>query len=141
MAQKRRLNSRASNWEDVRELALALPEVEESTSYGTPAFKVRGKLFVRLKEDGESIVVRIEEADRTLRLLADPRAFYITDHYVAYPWMLVRLSAVAQDDLAELVRDAWRLRAPGRLAVQDNGAQQGLGGATGHSRRAARRRT
>ena len=141
MAQKRRLNSRATSWKDVCELALALPEVEESTSYGTPAFKVRGKLFVRLKEDGESIVVRIEEADRALRLQADPKAFYITDHYVAYPWMLVRLSAVAQGDLAELLRDAWRLRAPGRLAVQYNGDQPELGKATGQSRRAARRRT
>src|SRR6516165_3552395 len=111
MAQKPRPNSQATCWKDVCELALALPEVEESTSYGTPAFKVRGKLFVRLKEDGESIVVRIEEADRALRLQADPKAFYITDHYVAYPWMLVRLSAVAQDDLAELLRDAWRLQA------------------------------
>jgi len=104
----------------VRELALALPEAEESTSYGTPAFKVRGKLFVRLKEDGESIVVRIEEADRALRLQADPSAFYITDHYISYPWMLVRLSAVAQDDLADLLGDAWRLQAPGRLAVKYN---------------------
>jgi hypothetical protein len=141
MAQKRRLNSRAACWKDVCELALALPEVEESTSYGTPAFKVRGKLFVRLKEDGESIVVRIEEADRALRLQADPKAFYITDHYVAYPWMLVRLSAVAQDDLAELLRDAWRLQAPGRLAVQYDGDQLELGKAIGQSRRAARRRT
>jgi hypothetical protein len=118
MARKRRRGSRASNWETVRRLALALPEVAESTSYGTPAFKVRGKLFVRLKEDGESIVVRIEEADRALRLQADPSAFYITDHYVNYPWLLVRLSAVAQDDLADLLRDAWRLRAPGRLKPQ-----------------------
>jgi hypothetical protein len=118
MARKHRRNSRACNWETVREVALGLPEVEESTSYGTPAFKVRGKLFVRLKEDGESIVVRIDEADRALRLRGDPSAFYITDHYVNYPWILVRLSAVAQDDLADLLRDAWRLRAPGRLAVR-----------------------
>jgi hypothetical protein len=105
----------------VRELALALPEAEESTSYGTPAFKVRRKLFVRLKEDGESIVVRIEEADRALRLQADPSAFYITDHYVSHPWMLVRLPAVARDDLADLLGDAWRLQAPGRLVGKDNG--------------------
>jgi hypothetical protein len=102
----------------VREIALELPEVEESTSYGTPAFKVRGKLFVRLKEDGESIVVRIDVTDRALRLRGDPSAFYITDHYVNYPWILVRLSGVAEDDLADLLRDAWRLRAPARLAVQ-----------------------
>ena len=84
----------------------------------------RGKLFVRLKEDGESIVVRIDKADRALRLQADPRAFYITDHYVAYPWMLARLSAVALDDLADIIRDAWRLRAPGRVAVQYDEGQR-----------------
>ena len=110
------MKARTCNWQTVRTLAVALPEVEESTSYGTPAFKVRGKLFVRLKEDGESIVVRIDEADRAMRLQADPRAFYITDHYVKYPWMLVRLFAVAKDDLADLLRDAWRLQAPARLS-------------------------
>ena len=126
MARKHRPNSRACTWETVRELALALPEVEENSSYGTPAFKVRGKLFVRLKEDRTSIVVRIEKADRALRLQADPSAFYITDHYVSYPWILVRLSAVAQDDLADLLHDAWRLRAPGRLLGQYNWEQDSL---------------
>ena len=68
MSGKRRGSSRVCNWDDVRALALSLPSVEESTSYGTPAFKVRGKLFVRLKEDGDSIVVRIDESDRRLLL-------------------------------------------------------------------------
>jgi hypothetical protein len=103
-------------WDTVRELALALPEVEEGTSYGTPAFKVRGKLFVRFHQDGESIVVRIDERQRAMRMQADPQAFYITDHYVNYPWVLVRLSAVRNDELAMLIEDAWRLRAPSRLA-------------------------
>jgi hypothetical protein len=141
MARKRRSNLRACNWETVREIALVLPDVEESSSYGTPAFKVRGKLFVRLKEDNESIVVRMEEADRALRLQADPSAYYITDHYVRYPWILVRLSAVGQDDLADLLRDAWRLQAPGRLLGQYYRDKLELGKATGQSRRSARRRT
>ncbi|HZU37134.1 MAG TPA: MmcQ/YjbR family DNA-binding protein [Gemmataceae bacterium] len=133
------MKARTCNWETVRALALALPGVEESTSYGTPAFKVRGKLFVRLKEDAESIVLRIDETDRAMRLQADPRAFYLTDHYVKYPWMLVRLSAVAQDDLAELLRDAWRLQAPARLAVEYDRTEREPG-AAGASRRAPRRR-
>lgn len=133
------MKARKCNWETVRALVTALPGVEESTSYGTPAFKVRGKLFVRLKEDAESIVVRIDETDRAMRLQADPRAFYLTDHYVKYPWMLVRLSAVAQDDLADLLRDAWRLQAPARLAVEYDRAA-GEPGAAGASRRAPGRR-
>jgi hypothetical protein len=105
-------------WETVRDLVGTLPQAEESTSYGTPAFKVRGKLFVRLREDGETIVLRIEEADRKLRMQADPNAFFITDHYAAYPWMLVRLAAVHRDDLADLLEDAWRLRAPARAVAE-----------------------
>jgi hypothetical protein len=112
---KNKRQPKAIGWERVRAVALTFPGTEESTSYGTAAFKVRGKLFVRLKEDGESIVVRIEEQDRAMRLQADPQAFYVTDHYVPYPWMLVRLSAVAADDLADLLVEAWRLQAPKRL--------------------------
>jgi hypothetical protein len=115
---------KALTWETVREIAWLLPEAEEGTSYGTPAFKVRGKLFVRLKEDGQSIVVRIEEKDRALRLQADPNAFYVTDHYLPYPWMLVRLSAVHKDDLACLLQDSWRLRAPQRLVAEWDGGQE-----------------
>jgi hypothetical protein len=103
---------KAVTWETVRDFALALPDAEESTSYGTPAVKVRGKLFVRLREEGDSIVVRIDLADRAMRIEADPSAFFVTDHYVAFPYMLIRLSAVKPNDLTELLRDAWRLVAP-----------------------------
>lgn len=124
----------------MRSLALALPHVEEGTSYGTPAFKVGRKLFVRLKEDGASIVVRIDEADRAMRLQADPSAFYITEHYANYPWMLVRLSAVAQDDLADLLREAWALQAPARLRAKDGRMKPQAGKTIGASQKASRRR-
>jgi hypothetical protein len=106
------------DWETVRKIARALPGSAESTSYGTPAFKVGGKLFVRLHESSDTIVVRIEPSERAMRLRADPKAFYITDHYAPYPWMLVRLSAVRQADLADLLEESWRLRAPQRLRDQ-----------------------
>ena len=94
---------------------MPLPKAEESTSYGTPAFKVAGKLFVRMHQDGESIVVRIEPAERAMRMQADPSAFFITDHYAAHPWMLVRLANVDGDDLADILKESWRLRAPKRV--------------------------
>jgi hypothetical protein len=100
---------------------MALPESEEGTSYGTPAFKVRGKLFVRLHDSGHSLVVRIEAAERDMRMQADPKAFYITDHYRPYPWMLVKLSAVRRDDLADLLKESWRLSAPKRLLAAYDG--------------------
>jgi hypothetical protein len=105
------------SFESARRLALALPEVKESRSYGTPGFKVRGKLFARFHQDGEAVVVMIDLKERAMRMRADPRAFYITDHYLNFPWMLVRLSAVRLDDLQELLENAWRLRAPQTLVV------------------------
>ncbi len=93
----------------VRDLALALPGVEESTSYGTPAMKVRGKLIARLKEDGETIVVPMPIADRRVRIAADPEVFFVTDHYVAYPYVLIRLANVIREDLRELLQNSWRM--------------------------------
>jgi hypothetical protein len=123
MRRKRKIGRKAPaiTWDTVREIALALPGAEESTSYGTPACKVAGKLFVRLHQEGDSIVVRIGKAERAMRMRADPHAFYITDHYTAYPWMLVRLSGVRRDDLADLLEDSWRQTAPNRLlAIHDS---------------------
>jgi hypothetical protein len=105
-------------FEQVRLLALALPKAENGTSYGTPAFKVRGKLFARLHQDGESLVVKIDPGERTMRMKADPETFYITDHYLNYPWVLVRISSVDPYDLRDLLEDAWRLSAPQRLVSQ-----------------------
>jgi hypothetical protein len=102
-------SNRRVTWATVRSLALALPGVEESTSYRTPAMKVRGKLIARLKEDGETIVVPMTIAEREVRIEANPDVFFVTDHYVPYPYVLVRLAAVTRTDLRELLQDAWRL--------------------------------
>jgi hypothetical protein len=102
-------------FQTVRDLALALPEVEEGTSYGTPAFKVRGKLLARLKEDGETLVVKIDFDTQEILMQADPETFFLTDHYVGWPTILVRLARVDRDDLAKLLEDSWRLHAPKRL--------------------------
>jgi hypothetical protein len=96
-------------FKDVRKLALALKNVEESTSYGTPAFKIDGKLIARLKEDGESLVVGTTFEEREEMMTADPKTYYITDHYLEYPWVLVRLSRVRPDALRDLLNRAFRL--------------------------------
>jgi hypothetical protein len=109
-------------FDEVRQLALALPEVEEGKSYGTPAFKVRGKFLSRLKEDRETLVVRIDMDERDILMAANPETFYITDHYRGYPAMLVRMSTVDPEELRELLEGAWRLAAPKRLvAAKDQG--------------------
>lgn len=73
------------NFDEVRRMALALPGVEEGTSYGTPAFRVRGKFFCRLREDGDSLVLKCNVYER--RYLVDdlPDVFYVTDHYRDFP--------------------------------------------------------
>jgi hypothetical protein len=105
----------------VRQLALALPGVEEGTSYGTPAWKVKGKLFARQHQNGESLVIAIDFADREALMEEDPETFYITDHYLNYPWVLVRLAKVRADQLPDLLRQAWRRGAPRRLVATLHG--------------------
>jgi hypothetical protein len=99
----------------VRRLALALPGVEEGTSYGTPGFRVRGKFLARLWEDGETLVVKCGDDERDFRMQADPETFFITDHYRGYPTVLVRLGRVRLAELREVLEQAWRRNAPKRL--------------------------
>jgi len=101
--------ARRVSFADVSELGSALPGVIESTSYGTPALKVDGKLLVRLKEDGETLVLRMDFVNRDLLLRAEPDLFFLTDHYLNYPSILLRLTRVTRTRLKELLEDSWRL--------------------------------
>ena len=92
-------------------LAAALAGVEEGTSYGTPAFRVRGKLMARMLDD-DSIVVKIDPAERKTWTARAPETFLVTDHYRNYPMMVVRLDRVSEGDLRTLFEGAWRLCAP-----------------------------
>jgi len=97
---------------DVRAFALAWPEVEDGTSYGTSALKVRKKMLVRLKEDGDSLVVPGVPADERAMLVGTrPKLFYFTDHYRDYPIVLLRLSKAKRADVEPLLRRQWRLLA------------------------------
>ena len=101
----------------VRALALALPEAHERPCYGTPAFYVRRGLFARMLEDGASIVVKVDLGEREALVQTDPETFVVTDHYRDYPMVIVRLSAVDQEELEELLTEAWRRTASKRLLV------------------------
>ena len=105
-----------ASWADVVALGTALPGVEESTWFRTPALKVRGKSFCRMKEDGETLVIQVVDLeDKEALLRSDPEVFFTTPHYDGYAYVLVRLDRIGRDLLAELVEDAWRLRAPKSL--------------------------
>jgi hypothetical protein len=105
-------------WSDVVAAGGGLLEVEESTSYGTPCLRVRKKLLCRLKQDGETLVVRvIDLEDKEALLRGEPDVFFTTPHYDGYAYVLVRLDRIGPGQLAELLEDAWRISAPGRLVA------------------------
>ena len=101
--------------DDVRKIVLSLPETSEKPSYGTPGFRVKDKLFARMREDG-SLLVWVEDLDEKEALLAsNTKKFFTTPHYDGHPTVLVRLTAVGVKELRELLTDAWRVRAPKRV--------------------------
>ena len=96
-------------YDDVRKIALAWPEVEDGTSYGTPALKVRKKLLVRLREDGDSLVMPgVPQDEREMLVETQPKIFYFTDHYRDYPMVLIRLSKTKRATVEPLLRRQWR---------------------------------
>ncbi len=107
---------------------MALPGVQEGLSYGTPGFRVKGKLFLRLWEDGETLVARVDPDERPFLLAENPSGLYLTDHYRNAPWILVRLSAVSSEELKEQIVEAWLLSAP-RILVEAYAAERKHGGA------------
>lgn len=103
-------------WQAAVDFVLTLPGAEESRSYGTPALKVKGKLIARLRSEAEGgLAVRCAMDARDVLLNADPEAFYLTDHYVDYPMILVRLDKIEDDALRDVLEQAWRDVAPAKL--------------------------
>lgn len=122
-----------ADWEDVRALALALPESSERRSRELRQWRVRDKLFVwerplRPREiqelgagapDGPILAARVEHVLAKEALLAnDPHVFFSTSHFEGYPAILARLERIGPPDLEELVTEAWLCRAPPAL-VED----------------------
>jgi hypothetical protein len=111
-------------FDDIRKLTLAWPEVEDGTSYGTAALKVRKKLLARLKEDGDSLVMPgVELDERDMLMESQPKQFYFTDHYKDYPIVLVRLSQAKRTAVEPLLRRRWRELAS-KAAVREFDAGQ-----------------
>ena len=103
-------------WDEVAAIGLALPEVEVSTSYGTPALKVRGKLLTRLRPEDDSLVlVDVGFDERELLVEAEPETFHLTPHYKDYPHVLARLASVDAGTVARMLERRWRAVAPRRV--------------------------
>lgn len=100
----------------VRSAAARLPEVTGKPSHGQSAFYVAGRIFARLHETPGVLVCWLSDLDdRDILLRADPEKFFTTDHYRNHASVLVRLGRVDDAELAELLTEAWRARAPKRL--------------------------
>lgn len=128
------------SWEDVRRIALALPETTERASYdGLPAWRVRDKPFVWERPlrradvdalgvaapDGPLLGVRVVDLGVKEALLADdPSVYLTTPHFDGYPAVLVRLDRISLPELTEVVTEAWHARAPKRLAAAHRAAQE-----------------
>jgi hypothetical protein len=96
-------------FDEVRKIALTWPEVEDGTSYGTLALKVRKKLMVRLREDSDSMVMPgVPPEERNMLVESQPKVFYFTDHYRNYPMVLMRLSKTKRATVEPLLRRQWR---------------------------------
>ena len=120
-----------ASWEDVRRLALALPETSERPSWGNASWRVRNRLFVWERPlrpadllalgdaapSGAILGARVEHLGAKEALLAeDPAVYFTTQHFEGYAAVLVRLEQIAVDELGELIVDAWLCQAPKRLA-------------------------
>jgi len=103
-------------WDDVVAIGLRLPGVEVATSFGTPALRAGGKGMCRLRTNPDALVLRVADlGEREALLQGQPEAFFSIPHYDGHPYVLVRLEAVDPVELAELLEEAWRLRAPKRV--------------------------
>lgn len=103
---------RRTTFDDVRAIGRTLPDVEESTMYGAPALKVRGKLLACMAShksaEPNTLVVRLDFDDRDALIADAPHTYYLKPHYEGYPSVLVRLPLINRDALRDLLHSAWR---------------------------------
>jgi hypothetical protein len=113
-------------WEQLCKIGCSLPEVEEGIWFRTPALKVRGKSFVRLKEDGASVVFLLENVDEQEFLIrAQPDLYFITDHYRDWPAVLARLPRLRAPECKLRLEEAWKIKAPKKLlALRETAVQR-----------------
>lgn len=102
--------------DDVRRIALSLPETEEKEAWRMPTFRVAGKMFVTVPDDGSSFAVRCPRHERKELIAAEPEKFWVPAHEESSAWVRVRLGALEDvDELRDILVDSWEQAAPDRL--------------------------
>jgi hypothetical protein len=112
MPSKKAVRRRPLRFEDVRDIALSMPEVEETTAWGMPTFKAGGTIFAiephpRPDVAPNSVGVPVSFEVRARLLASRPEVYYLTDHWAKSPGVLVRLSSIGRDELREILTAAW----------------------------------
>ena len=109
---RKRVTPEPVTFEVVREVGLTLPDVKVSTYYGMPALKLGGQMLACMAShksaEPDTLVLRVDFDRRDVLLAQDPATYYLTDHYVGYPSLLVRLRQVRPEALRDLLLVAWR---------------------------------
>lgn len=111
-------------YERYLQIALALPGtaasgVPSSKVHETPCVRVCGKLLSRWRTEAEgALALRCDFLDRQILMQTQPRVFFVTDHYLNYPMVLVRLDRISRTLLTEVTERAWRFVAPRKVAKQ-----------------------
>ena len=99
--------------DEMREIVLSFPGVEESKSYGKPAFKVKGKFLTRLRaEDSSLVIVGVSFDEREMLMEAEPGTFHLTAHYKSYPMVLARIETLHPGSFRNFLERTWRKLAP-----------------------------
>ena len=102
----------ALDFDAVRAIGLTLPGTEESTAYGSPALKVRGRMYacipINRQAEPDSLAVIVDMAMRDDLIAEAPDTYYVKPHYVDYPCVLVRLAQIHRDALRDLLAVAHR---------------------------------
>jgi hypothetical protein len=106
--------------DQIRAVALTLPEVEERASYGgRPSWRTGPRMFAWVREDPEALVVWIDSVEDKHALIATaPDKFFTTSHYDGQPIVLVNLDTIGIGEARELIIDSWRARAPKKLVAR-----------------------
>lgn len=110
--------------DEMREIVLSFPGVEEGMSYGSPAFKVNGKFFTRLRRDDQSMVLTgISFDEREMLMEAEPATFHITAHYKDYPAVLARIDSLHPGSFRNFLDRRWREIAPKKWVKEFDAAR------------------
>ena len=111
--------------EEMEAIVMAFPGVEKGVSYGSPAYKVNGKFFTRLRRDDASMVImEVSLDEREMLMEAEPRTFHFTAHYKDYPCVLARIDSLHPGSFRNFLERRWRRIAPKKLVKAWEAAAQ-----------------